>query len=40
MMQDWNNYCTALLRRVGDYAKLSPGVLRGLATIERRPSRR
>jgi AhpD family alkylhydroperoxidase len=34
MMQDWNNYRTALLERVGDYAKQIPDVLRGLATIE------
>lgn len=34
MMQDWNQYRSALLARVGDYAKQSPGVLKGLATIE------
>lgn len=34
MMQDWNQYRSALLGRVGDYAKQSPDVLKGLATIE------
>ncbi len=34
MMQDWNAYRGALTERIGDYAKLSPDVLRGLATIE------
>lgn len=34
MMQDWNQYRSALLARVGDYAKQSPDVLKGLATIE------
>lgn len=34
MMKDWNTYRRALLERVGDYAKLSPDVMRGLATIE------
>ena len=34
MMQDWNNYRDSLLERVGDYAKQSPDVLRGLMTIE------
>ncbi|MFT3719703.1 carboxymuconolactone decarboxylase family protein [Pseudorhodoferax sp.] len=33
MMQDWNAYRDALLERVGDYAKHSPDVMRGLATI-------
>jgi hypothetical protein len=33
-MQDWNAYRDALLERVGDFAKLSPGVTRGLHTIE------
>ncbi|HKT97878.1 MAG TPA: carboxymuconolactone decarboxylase family protein, partial [Paraburkholderia sp.] len=34
MMKDWNGYRTALLARVGDFAKRSPDVLRGLTTIE------
>lgn len=34
MMQDWNAYRDALLNRVGDFAKLSPDVLRGLQSIE------
>lgn len=34
MMQDWNTYREALLERVGDYAKQSPDVMRGLATID------
>ncbi|RQZ14175.1 carboxymuconolactone decarboxylase family protein [Burkholderia sp. Bp9017] len=34
MMQDWNDYRTALLARVGDFAKQTPDVLRGLVTIE------
>lgn len=34
MMHDWNTYRTALLTRVGDYAELSPDVMRGLQTIE------
>lgn len=33
-MQDWNAYRDALIGRVGDFAKLSPDVLRGLNTIE------
>ncbi|SCY88569.1 alkylhydroperoxidase AhpD family core domain-containing protein [Rhizobium sp. NFACC06-2] len=33
-MQDWNAYRDALISRVGDFAKLSPDVLRGLNTIE------
>lgn len=33
-MQDWNSYRDALIGRVGDFAKLSPDVLRGLNTIE------
>ncbi|WP_348648996.1 carboxymuconolactone decarboxylase family protein [Rhizobium sp. P38BS-XIX] len=33
-MQDWNAYRDALIGRVGDFAKLSPDVLRGLTTIE------
>jgi AhpD family alkylhydroperoxidase len=34
MMQDWNAYRDALLMRVGDYAKLSPDVMRGVATLD------
>lgn len=34
MMQDWNDYRGALLGRVGDYAQLSPDVMRGLAIID------
>lgn len=34
MMQDWNGYRDALLARVGDFAKQTPDVMRGLATIE------
>ncbi|WP_199275539.1 carboxymuconolactone decarboxylase family protein [Sinorhizobium americanum] len=33
-MQDWNAYRDALLGRVGEFAKQSPDVLRGLHTIE------
>lgn len=33
-MQDWNAYRDSLLERVGDYAKQSPDVMRGLMTIE------
>jgi AhpD family alkylhydroperoxidase len=33
-MQDWNTYRDTLIGRVGDFAKLSPDVLRGLNTIE------
>lgn len=33
-MQDWNAYREMLLGRVGDFASLSPDVLRGLHTIE------
>jgi len=34
MMQDWNAYRETLLERVGDYAKQSPDVIRGLMTID------
>lgn len=34
MMQDWNAYRDALLGRVGEYAKQSPDVVRGLATMD------
>lgn len=33
-MQDWNAYRDALIGRVGDIARLSPDVLRGLKMIE------
>ncbi|WP_333983959.1 carboxymuconolactone decarboxylase family protein [Ectopseudomonas khazarica] len=33
-MQDWNTYRDSLLERVGDYAKLSPEVIRGLVTMD------
>ena len=33
MMQDWNAYRTALLARVGDFAKLSPDVVKGLGVM-------
>ncbi|WP_212632078.1 MULTISPECIES: carboxymuconolactone decarboxylase family protein [Pseudomonas] len=33
-MNDWNAYFDALLDRVGDLAKQSPDILRGLTTIE------
>jgi AhpD family alkylhydroperoxidase len=33
-MQDWNSYRDALLGRVGEYATLSPDVMRGLMMIE------
>ena len=34
MIQDWNAYRSALVARVGDYAKLSPDAIRGWQTIE------
>ena len=34
MMQDWNSYRDALLNRVGDFAKQSPDVVRGIVTID------
>lgn len=34
MMQDWNAYRDALIDRVGEYAKQSPDVVRGLTTID------
>jgi len=34
MMQDWNAYRDSLLERVGDYAKQSPDVMRGLITMD------
>lgn len=33
MMQDWNGYRTSLLERVGDFAKQSPDVMRGMAAL-------
>ncbi|BEU25736.1 carboxymuconolactone decarboxylase family protein [Paraburkholderia caribensis] len=35
MMQDWNAYRDSLMSRVGDYAALSPDVVRGLQVMER-----
>ena len=34
MMQDWNSFRDALLGRVGEYAKLSPDVIRGLQVMD------
>jgi len=34
MMQNWNTYRDSLLARVGDYAKQSPDVLRGVMTLD------
>ena len=34
MMQDWNAYRNSLLERVGDYAKQSPDLMRGLMMID------
>lgn len=39
MMQDWNAYRTSLLERVGDFAKQSPDVMRGLATMDNAAAR-
>ncbi|SCX67094.1 alkylhydroperoxidase AhpD family core domain-containing protein [Pseudomonas sp. NFACC32-1] len=39
MMQDWNAYRETLLERVGDYAKQSPDVMRGLMTIDNAAAR-
>lgn len=33
MMKDWNTYRASLEERIGDYAELSPEVMRGLMTI-------
>ena len=33
-MQDWNAYRESLLGRVGEFAKLSPDVLRGLHAVK------
>lgn len=34
MMQDWNAYRDSLLSRVGDFAKLSPDVMRSLQVMD------
>lgn len=34
MMNNWNDYRTALLARVGEFSELNPDVMRGLHTIE------
>ncbi|UPG85601.1 carboxymuconolactone decarboxylase family protein [Luteibacter aegosomatis] len=34
MMQDGNAYRTALIERMGDYAKLSPDTMRGMALMD------
>lgn len=34
MMKDWNDYRTDLLERVGDLAKQSPDITRGLGIID------
>lgn len=34
MMQNWNAYRDALLGRVGEYAELSPDVIKGLQTMD------
>lgn len=34
MMQDWNGYRASLLERVGDFAKQSPDVMRGMAALD------
>ncbi|WP_321803470.1 carboxymuconolactone decarboxylase family protein [Burkholderia sp. BCC1988] len=34
MVNDWNAYRATLMERVGDYAKQSPDVVRGLTTID------
>ncbi|MEM5310583.1 carboxymuconolactone decarboxylase family protein [Paraburkholderia sp. JHI869] len=33
-MQDWNLYRDAMLARVGEYARITPDVMRGLMTID------
>jgi len=35
MMEDWNAYRDSLMSRVGDYAAVSPDVVRGLQVMER-----
>jgi AhpD family alkylhydroperoxidase len=39
MMQDWNAYRAALIERVGDYAKLSPDTMRGMALMDNAPGK-
>lgn len=34
MMQDWNGYRTSLLESVGDFAKQSPDVMRGMSALD------
>jgi AhpD family alkylhydroperoxidase len=34
MMQDWNDYRDALLDRVGEFARQSPEVMRGILAID------
>lgn len=34
MMKDWNTYRDSLMERVGDFAKETPDVIRGLTTID------
>lgn len=34
MMQDWNSYRDTLMARVGDLAKQSPDVIRGVVTLD------
>lgn len=34
MMQNWNDYRESLMERVGDFAKQSPDVMRGLMTMD------
>lgn len=34
MMQDWNSYRDSLLERVGDFARQSPDVMRGVMAID------
>lgn len=36
-MEDWKVYATSLFRRVGEFSKLSPDVMRGLQVIEKSP---
>ncbi|GAB3628119.1 alkylhydroperoxidase [Pandoraea terrae] len=34
MMQDWNSYRAALFERIGEFAELTPDVMRGLNTVQ------
>ena len=34
MMKDWNSYRASLLERVGDFARQSPDVMRGVVTLD------